>query len=90
MIGKGKNLSETLLGDTFQWWCQKGTGAELRLAIVFGLSLGSLLGTLVTVPEVFAKVNSTQSPRIFVGPDGQSTFKKRIVIRSTFEVMRKT
>ena len=37
VIGEGKNPSETLLGNTFQWWCEKGTGAEMRLAIVFGI-----------------------------------------------------
>ena len=53
------------------WENDKGTGAEMRLAIVFGIIAGDaqvshwsiLFLCLATVPEVFANVNSDQSPR---------------------------
>ena len=50
---------------------EKGTAAEMRPTIVSGIvyweRAGQLLAifslSLVTIPEVFAKVNSTQFPR---------------------------
>lgn len=52
---------------------EKGTGAKMRRAIVFGIVSGtrrSAIGqffnlSLVTVPEIFAIVNSAQSPSRF-------------------------
>ena len=48
---------------------EKGTGAEMRPAIVSGIVTGNTGNqffslSLVTVPEVFAKVNSTQVPLV--------------------------
>ena len=53
---------------------KKGTGAEMSPAIVCGIVLGtrrSAIGrffclSLVTIPDVFAKINSTQSTSPFL------------------------
>ena len=53
------------------WENDKGTGAEMRPAIVFGIVAGDaqvsywpiLSLCLATVPEVFTNVTSDQSPR---------------------------
>ena len=42
---------------------EKGTGAKMCPAMVSGIATGDV--TLVTVPEVIAKVNSAQFPLVF-------------------------
>ena len=46
---------------------EKGTGAEMRPAIFSGIVTGNVpfFLSLITVPEVFAKVNSAQIPSRF-------------------------
>ena len=56
---------------------ERGTGAEMRLAIVSGIVTGNapvsywpfFSLSLVIIPEVFAKVNSTQFPPCFFSGD---------------------
>ena len=53
-------LGCTLISFFHHFRSEKGTGAEIRPAIVSGIVTDD--AAVVTIPEVFAKVNSVQFP----------------------------
>ena len=62
---------------------EKGTGAKMCPAMVSGIATGDV--TLVTVPEVIAKVNSAQFPLVFkvasgalFSPNANAKFSKSL------------
>ena len=59
VTGEDNNVVFPLIRSIRNFGNERGTGAEMRPAIVSGIVSGNAL-SLVTVPEVFAKVSSIQ------------------------------